>query len=157
MTRDHAWAPRGERVYGRVPRNRGKVLTVIGALTYDGVEAVMAVEGGTTAKVFRTFVDDHLVPVLLPDDVVVMDNLGAHHATGIRAAIEATGAQVLYMPAYSPDLNAIEYCWSKVKAVLRALGARTVATLRRAIRYAAKLVTPENAVGWIHHVLAQLN
>ena len=117
----------------------------------------MAVEGGTTAKVFRTFVDDHLVPVLQPDDVVVMDNLGARHATGIRAAIEATGAQVLYMPAYSPDLNAIEYCWSKVKAVLRALGARTVATLRRAIRHAARLATPENAAGWIHHVLAQLN
>ena len=155
MTREHAWSLRGQRVFGRVPRNRGTVLTVIGALTYDGVEAIMTVEGGTTAKVFRRFVDDHLVPVLLPDDIVVMDNLAAHHATGIRAAIEATGAQVLYMPAYSPDLNAIEYCWSKLKSILRRLGARTVTTLRRAVRTAGKLVTSSDAEGWIQHVLGQ--
>lgn len=155
MTRDHAWGRRGQRVYGRVPRNRGRVLTVIGALTYDGLEAVMPVEGGTTAAVFRRFVDDHLVPVLQAEDVVVMDNLGAHHATGIRAAIEATGATVLYMPAYSPDLNAIELCWSKLKSMLRSLGARTVPRLRRAVARAAGSIRAQDAVAWIDHTVAQ--
>ena len=155
MTRDHAWARRGERIYGRVPRNRGKALTVIGALTYDGLEAMMSVEGGTTAAVFRQFVDEHLVPVLQPGDVVVMDNLGAHHATGIRAAIETAGAIVVYMPAYSPDLNAIELCWSKLKSLLRGLGARTVPRLRRAIARAARRIRAQDAVGWIDHVLGQ--
>jgi transposase len=156
MTREHGWAPRGERVFGRVPRNRGTVTTVIGALTYDGLEALMAVEGGTSAAVFQRFVDEHLVPILRPDDVVVMDNLGAHHATGIREAIEAHGARVLYMPAYSPDLNAIELCWSKFKTILKSVGARTGATLREAIRRAARHIRPRDAVAWIDHVLAQL-
>lgn len=157
MTRDHGWAPRGQRVHGRVPRNRGKVTTVIGALTYDGLEAVMAVEGGTTAAVFRRFVDEHLLPVLHPEDVVVMDNLGAHHATGIREAIEACGARVLYMPPYSPDLNAIELCWSKFKGLLKAVGARTNAALRKAIRSVARDIRASDAVAWIDYVVAQLN
>jgi transposase len=125
-------------------------------LTYDGLEALMAVEGGTSAAVFQRFVDEHLVPILRPDDVVVMDNLGAHHATGIREAIEAHGARVLYMPAYSPDLNAIELCWSKFKTILKSVGARTGATLREAIRRAARHIRPRDAVAWIDHVLAQL-
>jgi transposase len=156
MTREHAWSQRGARAPGRVPRNRGKVLTVIGALTYDGLEAVMAVEGGTTAGVFREFVDGHLVPILQPADVVVMDNLGAHHATGIREAIEATGARVLFMPPYSPDLNAIELCWSKFKGVLRRIGARTVVTLRQAVRRATAQIRQEDAVAWIDFVAGQV-
>lgn len=156
MTRAHAWAPRGQRVHGRVPRNRGTVTTVIGALTYDGLEALMTVEGGTTAAVFRRFVDEHLTPVLRPNDVVVMDNLAAHHATGIREAIEARGARVLYMPAYSPDVNAIELCWSKFKSLLKAVGARTAATLRKAIARATRQIRAHDAVAWIDHVLAQL-
>lgn len=130
---------------------------MIGALTYDGLEAVMAVEGGTTAGVVREFVDAHLVPVLHADDVVVMDNLGAHHATGIRVAIEATGAQVLYMPAYSPDLNAFELCWSKFKQVLRRLGARTVVQLRKTVRRATAAIRREDAVAWIDHVIGAVS
>lgn len=130
---------------------------MIGALTYDGLEAVMSVEGDTTAAAVRQFVDEHLVPVPHADDVVIMDNLGAHHASGIRAAIEATGVTVLYMPAYSPDLNAIELCWSKLKSKPRGLGARTVPRLRRAVAQAARSIRPQNAVGWIDHTVAQPN
>jgi transposase len=129
MTRTHARAPRGRRAVGRVPRNRGTVTTVIGAIAARGVTALMTVEGGTSGAVFLRFVRDHLCPTLRRGDVVVMDNLGAHHATGVREAIEAVGASVVYMPPYSPDLNPIELCWSKLKSVLRTLGARTRKTL----------------------------
>lgn len=153
MTRTHAWAPRGERVHGRVPRNRGKVLTMLGALTLTGVTAMMTVEGGTTAEVFKRFLAEHLVPTLRPGQVVVMDNLGAHRAIGVRAMVEAVGARIIYMPPYSPDLNPIEECWSKVKNALRSLAARTVTALKGAVETAAALVTPQDAEGWFCHSL----
>lgn len=124
---------------------------MIGALSLDGVEAMMTNIGATNAGVFRRFVDEHLVPILREGDVVVMDNLGAHHATGIREAIEATGAIVIYQPPYSPDLNPIEPCWSKVKSVLRRIGARTVRALTAAVHKAAALVTLDDAEGWFDH------
>ena len=124
---------------------------MIGAISLDGIETMMTNIGGTNAAVFRRFVDDHLVPVLREGDVVVMDNLGAHHATGIRAAIEVSGARVIYQPPYSPDLNPIEPCWSKVKSILRQIGARTVKTLTAAVHRAAKLVTADDADGWFDH------
>ncbi len=151
MARTYGRALRGHRLHHAVPRNRGTVLTMIGALTLDGVEAMMTNVGGTNAAVFRRFVDEHLVPILREGDVVVMDNLGAHHATGIREAIEATGALVIYQPPYSPDLNAIELCWSKMKSILRKLGARTVRALRAAVRKAVHLVTLDDAEGWFDH------
>lgn len=151
MTREHAWAPIGERVTGHVPRNRGKVLTMLGALTLEGLEAMMTIEGGTSGAVFLRFVREHLVPILRPGDLVVMDNLGAHHATGVRTAIQAAGADVLYMPPYSPDLNPIELCWSKVKAALRKIGARTVKALTAAVALASHAVTPRDAEGWFIH------
>jgi len=151
LTRTHARGPRGHRVRDRVPRNRGRVLTMIGALTVLGLQALMTVEGGTTAEVFLRFVRDHLVPLLQPGDLVVMDNLGAHHAKGVRDAIEATGARVLYMPPYSPDLNPIELAWSKLKSILRRMGARTPEALRRAVHEAASLIDHFDALGWFHH------
>lgn len=105
MTRSHAWAPKGQRAPGIVPRNRGTVTTMLGALSIDGIEAIMTVEGGTTAAVFLQFIDQHLAPRLEPGDVVVMDNLGAHHAKGVRERIEARGATLIYQPAYSPTLT----------------------------------------------------
>jgi transposase len=151
MTREHAWAAVGERVLGQVPRNRGKVLTMIGALTLEGVEALMTVEGGTSGEVFLRFVHQHLVPILQSGDIVVMDNLGAHHATGVKEAIRAVGAEVLYLPPYSPDLNPIELCWSKVKALLRKLGARTVRALEDAVQTATDAVTQRDAESWFLH------
>jgi transposase len=151
MTRTHARAPLGERAVGRVPRNRGVVTTVIGAIAARGLTALMTVEGGTSGAVFLRFVRDHLVPTLRQGDVVVMDNLGAHHATGVRDAIEAAGASVLYMPPYSPDLNPIELCWSKFKDTLRTLGARTRVQLRETIAIAAQFITRSDARGWFRH------
>ncbi|WP_245913950.1 IS630 family transposase [Nannocystis exedens] len=151
MTRARAWAPRGKRAHGVVPRNRGRVTTMLGALSIDGIEAMMTVEGGTTAKVFLEFIDKHLAPKLRPGDIVVMDNLGAHHATGVRERIEARDATVVYQPPYSPDLNPIELAWSKIKTALRGLGARTGPLLKAAISAVAALVTPTDAAGWFKH------
>jgi transposase len=151
MTRTHAWAPRGARAPGIVPRNRGRVTTMLGAISIDGIEALMTVEGGTNAAVFLKFIDEHLAPRLRPGDVVVMDNLGAHHATGVRERIEACGASVVYQPPYSPDLNPIEHAWSKIKTFLRAFGARTVGLLMTAVALAASFITPSDAAGWFKH------
>jgi transposase len=151
MTRTHGRSRRGNRVYGVVPRNRGKVLTVIGAIGVEGMRAHMEVEGGTTGEVFLTYVRDHLVPSLHPRDVVVMDNLGAHHATGVREAIESAGASVVYLPPYSCDLNPIELAWSKLKAALRRIGARTVARLREAVINAFGTLQPSDSLGWFRH------
>lgn len=151
MTREYARAPIGMRAHGRVPRNRGHVLTMLGALALDGVCAMMTVTGGTTRDVFLTFLRDHLLPVLRPGDVVVMDNLGAHHATGVGELLATVGATPLYMPAYSPDLNPIELCWSKLKAILKSVGARTMHSLAIAVQTAADRITPLDAVGWFRH------
>lgn len=112
---------------------------------------MMVVKGGTTAAVFRKFVAQHLVPCLRRGDTVVMDNLAAHHARGIRELIEARGAAVLFQPPYSPDLNPIEHAWSKIKGLLGAFGARTIHTLQSAIRRAEKRVTAADAAGWFKH------
>lgn len=148
MTRAYARAPRGARVVGRIPRNRGRVLTMIGALCRKGFRAMMTIEGGTTGEVFLHFLTHHLVPKLRRGDVVVMDNLAAHHATGVREAIEAVGACVEYLPPYSPELNPIELGWSKVKSVLNRIGARTVPKLVRAVRTAIGSVTAKDGAGW---------
>lgn len=119
MTPDYARSPRGERIADVVPRNRGTVTTMIGALGLVGLLGVMTVEGGTDAAVFEAFVKHVLVPKLKPGDIVVLDNLGAHKPDGIRKLIEAAGATLLFLPPYSPELNPIvEECWSKFKACL---------------------------------------
>lgn len=151
MAREYARAPRGERVADVVPRNRGSATTMLGAVALDGMRALMTVEGGTTKPVFLEFVRDHLVPHLRSGDVVVMDNLGAHHAVGVRQEIEAAGAIVIYMPAYSPDLNPIEELWSKLKAVLKGFGARTRDALVSAIFFARDLITRSDIRGWFGH------
>jgi transposase len=151
MTREHAWCPRGQRFFGHVPRNRGRVLTMLGALSLRGIRAMRTYEGGTSGAVFLAFVREELVPRLKAGDVVVMDNLGAHHATGVRQAIEDAGARVAYLPPYSPDLNPIEMCWSKLKSLLRLFGARTVVTLKAAVLDAVDAVTSGDAQGWFRH------
>jgi len=151
MTRSQAWAPVGKRAIDITPRNRGRVLTLLGALSIDGFEAFRAVEGGTSAQVFREFISSNLVPKLKPGDVVIMDRLGAHRATGVRELIEACGARIKFQPPYSPMLNPVEHAWSKVKGILRELEARDKAALREAARRAAKQITPADAIGWFKH------
>lgn len=124
---------------------------MIGAMSLDGFEALMQVVGGTSAAVFETFVREHLGPRLRPGDIVVLDNLKAHHANGIRELIESFGARVVYLPPYSPDLNPIELAWSKIKGILRGVAARLLALLRIAALLAARCITPWDAAGYFKH------
>ncbi len=154
MTRLRSRAPKGERAYGRVPRNRGKNQTLMGAITLEGAmdeRAAVAIEGATDAEVFEGYVERFLAPTLSEGQVVVMDKLGAHRTEKVRELIEARGAELVFLPSYSPDLNPIEEAFSKVKAILRKAGARTREALVEAMAEALSAVTPEDAMGWFKH------
>jgi transposase len=115
------------------------------------------IEGATDGEVFRAYTEQVLCPTLVAGDIVVMDNLGAHKVSGIREAIEGRGARLIYLPPYSPDLSPIERCWSKIKAVLRGIGARTRGKLERAIKQALETITESDALAWFAHCGYQLN
>jgi transposase len=151
MTRLYGRAPKGERVVGTVPQNYGANVTMLAALGSHGVEAVMTVDGATDTEVFRAYVTQVLRPTLRPGDIVIMDNLRVHKAVGIREAIEQAGAQVVYLPPYSPDLSPIEPCWSKLKTALRTAKARTREALEQAIAQALATITVADAHSWFHH------
>ncbi len=151
MTREYARAPRGERAHGSVLRNAGAVTTMIGALDVNGVRAMITIEGATDAEVFETFPECVLLRELKPGDIVVLDNVGAHKTSDVRRLIEAAEARVLYLPPYSPDLNPIELCWSKLKALLKEFGARTHGALDDAIRRAMDLIDGADAAAWFDH------
>lgn len=149
MTRRYGRAKRGERVFDSVPQNYGENITMLACLAASGVSAPMTVEGAVDGAVFLAYVKAVLAPTLIKGDVVVMDNLGAHKVKGVREAIEAKGAKLIYLPPYSPDLNPIEKCWSKIKTYLRAAKARTRGALEQALKEALLLVTESDARGWL--------
>jgi transposase len=151
MTRLYGRAPRGERVLGSAPQNYGQNVTILGALSCTGLEAVMTVEGATDADVFRAYVGVVVCPTLRAGDIVIADNLSAHKAAGVQEAIAAKGARLLYLPPYSPDLNPIERCWSKIKTCLRAAKARTREALDEAVTRALATVTGADARAWFAH------
>ena len=131
MTRARGRAPRGERVVAYVPHGHWKTTTFLAALRVTGVTAPLVVDGALKGEVFLAYVRQHLVPTLRKDEIVVLDNLSSHKLAGVRAAIEAIGARVLYLPPYSPDFNPIEQVFAKLKALLRKHGERTMEGLWR--------------------------
>ena len=143
MARRYGRAPRGERCRLLVPHGHYKTTTVTAALRSTGLCALSLVDGATNGARFRSYVADSLVPMLQPGDTVILDNLQAHKVAGVREAIEAVGARVLYLPPYSPDLNPIEQIFAKLKHLLRTVGARTVPDLWAAIRDAFARFTPD--------------
>ena len=151
MTRQWGRAPKGQRVNEATPQGHWQVLTTLGAMSLRGIDAAMTVESATDGDVFRAYVEQVLCPKLRPGDVVVMDNLSAHKVAGIRALIESRGAQLLYLPPYSPDLNPIEKAWSKFKKFLRDAKARTQEALDQAVTDALKTITADNAAAWFRH------
>jgi transposase len=152
MTRLYARAPRGKRAYGKVPRNRGKNTTLIAAITLEGaMEESMTVEGATDAEAFEAYVEHFLAPSLSKGQVVVLDGLGAHRTEKVRELVQARGADLVFLPSYSPDLNPIEEAFSKIKALVRREGARVREALMEAIGRALAAVTIEDAAGWFAH------
>src|SRR5262249_49667642 len=146
-----AWAPRGERAVDHVPGRRWETFTLIAALRFDGVHAPMLLPGAMNALALRTWVRNSLVPLLRNGDIVVWDNLGIHDDYEVRLSIEAAGARLRFLPPYSPDFNPIEQAWSKTKAVLRRLGARTWRRLVDAVSQALHSITPLDCIGWFEN------
>lgn len=150
-TPTHAWAPRGERAVGSAPTNRGENKTVVAALTLDGIGPRLRIDGAMTTAHFALYVRHCLAPTLRPGQIVIADNLSAHHSPIIRAAIEARGAELRHLPPYSPDFNPIEAAFSKVKQFLRRARARTDDDLRTATWAAFATITPADVAGWFAH------
>jgi transposase len=148
MTRLRGRAPKGQRLHAHAPHGRWQTTTIIGAIRVDGSTACMTLEGPTDTEVFRAYVQQVLVPTLRPGEVVVMDNLSPHKSEPTLALLTQAGAEVLFLPAYSPDFNPIEKMWSKVKACLRSAEARTREELFTAIGAALKQVTGQNPRNW---------
>lgn len=148
MTRLYGRVIGGGRVVDSVPAGHWCTTTMLSSLRLDGSTTAMVIEGATDRDVFEAYVQKVLVPALRPTDIVVLANLAPHKTPAIVAAIEATGAEVWFLPPYSPDLNPIEKMWSKVKQLLRAAKARTEQALLRAIAAALEAILPADAQGW---------
>ena len=148
MTRLYGRAPPGQRVVESVPQNYGENVSMLAAISLAGVSAPMTITGAVDGLVFLEYVKQVLCPSLAEGDVIVMDNLSAHKIAGVRQAIEAEGAKLLYLPPYSPDLNPIEKCWSKIKTYLRKAKARTYETLTAALKEALLTITTADIKGW---------
>jgi transposase len=151
MTRRYGRAPHGERVREGAPAGHWRTLTLLGAITLEGLLATMTIESPTDGEVFLAYLEQVLCPRLHPGQIVVMDNLSAHKNPQVRRLIEQTGAHLLYLPPYSPDFNPIEQCWAKIKECLRAAKARLLDALDQAIAAAISTITPQNSAAWFHH------
>jgi transposase len=142
LTRTHARAPKGRRALGRIPRGQRPAISLLAALTHEGPGTAVVVPGAIDGDAVVTFVEQILVPSLRPGQVVVLDNLSVHKSARARQAIEAAGCQLLFLPRYSPDFNPIEQAFSKLKAHLRAVAARTFEAVVAAIGAGLAALTP---------------
>jgi transposase len=142
MARRHGRCRRGERLRVGIPHGHWKTTTFVGALTLRGFIAPFVLDGPINRDAFETYVEKVLVPELRAGDIVIMDNLTSHKGPSVRDMIEAAGAELRYLPPYSPDFNPIENAFSKLKALLRKAAERTVDGLWSAIGNLIKLVTP---------------
>jgi transposase len=150
MTRLYGRAKDGARVIDSIPGGHWNTTTMISSIRLDGSTAPMVVNGATNKEVFSIYVEKFLLPTLQKGDIVILDNLSAHKSKEIRQLIESSGAELWYLPPYSPDLNPIEKMWSKIKAILRKLKARTEKELILAIAQALEQVTPLDVKGWFN-------
>lgn len=148
MTRLYGRAMSGERVHSSRPKNRGKNITMVSAMSLNEVIATLTYEGGTDIHAFMTFITKVLVPALWVGAIVLMDNLNVHLDQRVKEAIESVGAKIIFLPKYSPDLSPIELLWSKVKEFLRSAKPRTHEELDNAITEAFKTVTKKDILGW---------
>ena len=157
MTRLYGRRMDGRRIHEATPGGHWKILTILAAMRLGGINAAMTIEEATDADIFLAYVEHVLCPTLGIGDVVVMDNLSSHKVKGVRERIEARGADVLYLPPYSPDLNPIEKAWAKIKQYLRSTRARTKEDLDQAITEALSLITADHAQAWFRHSMPALH
>ena len=151
MVRHYGRSPCGKRLVASVPHGHWKTLTLVAALRVDRMTAPYTIDGAIDGPSFLAYVEHVLAPTLHKGDIVFMDNLRAHKIVGVREAIEATGAELEYLPAYSPDLNPIEQAFSKLKAALRKGAARKVNALLKLIGKLVKSFAPEECANYFRH------
>ena len=151
LARLYGRARRGQRATGAIPKNYGESVTLIGAIDQNGLCASLSFRGATDTLAMKVFLKEVLLPELKPGDCVVWDNLAVHKTRAVQQLFDEAGVELLFLPPYSPDLNPIELCWSKLKTYLRAVGARTYETLSEAISAAIKLITATDARNWMRH------
>ena len=161
MTLPYAYAPRGQRAVGRVPKNRGENTSLVAAISLDeGVGDAMTLTGAVDGVAFLAYIEQVIAPKLRPGQIVVMDQLGVHRKPlswlfedkqEVREAIEARGCELVLLPGYSPDFNPIELAFSKIKAFVKAVGARTRGALDSAIAAALSTVSLGDVLGWFEH------
>ena len=148
MARRFGWAPRGERCRASVPFGHRETQTLIAALRIDRIDAPMTIDGALDGAAFLAWVEQALAPTLRAGETVVMDNVPVHKVAGVREAISARGAGVLYLPPYSPDFNPIEESFSKIKAILERIAARTADALQEAVAEALRSFTPDECMNY---------
>ena len=151
LTRLRGRAPRGQRLIAKVPYGHWKTTTFVAALRYDRLTAPMVVDGAMNGELFVAYVQQQLVPTLSIGDIVVMDNLSSHKVAGVREAIEAAGAKVVYLPPYSPDLNPIELVFSKLKWLLRSASPRTIESLWEFLGKSLDQFPPNECQNYFRH------
>jgi transposase len=151
MARLYGWAPVGTRLVDAVPHGHWNTSTFIAGLRDNGLVAPCVFRGAINGELFLAYVEQVLAPTLTTGDIVIMDNLSSHKVAGVRQAIEAAGATLLYLPPYSPDLNPIEQAFAKLKALLRAKALRTVDALWNALGSLVACFTPEECRNFLRH------
>jgi len=151
MSRLRGRCLKGVRLIAHVPHGHWKTTTFVAGLRCDAIVAPLVVDGPMNGEVFRAWVEQHLVPLLRPGDIIVMDNLPAHKVEGIRALIEGVGARLIYLPPYSPDLNPIEQAFAKLKALLRKAAERSVPALWNTIGRLLSAFTPQECTNYFRY------
>ena len=151
LTRTHGRAPRGQRLIAAIPYGHWHTTTFLCGLRLDGLVAPLVLDGAINGASFLAYIEQMLAPALRPGDLVVLDNLSSHKIVGVRQAIEARGASLLYLPPYSPDLNPIELVFSKLKRLLRTTAARTVEALWQAIGRLLAEFNPNECANYLRH------
>jgi transposase len=147
----YGYSRKGERLHLQVPRNRGRNTTLLASMTLLGMGETLAVEGSTNREVFDAYVEHVLTPTLEGGQLVVMDNLSAHKTARVRELIESRGSELIYLPAYSPDLNPIEEAFAKIKGTVRQAGARTKDALVDVLGEALSAISAQDARGYFEH------
>jgi transposase len=149
MARRYGRAPRGERVIASVPHGHWKTSTFVAGLREDAITAPLVIDGAMNGETFRAYIEQFLAPTLAHGDIVIMDNLSSHKVAGVREAIEARGASLIYLPPYSPDLNPIEHAFAKLKALLRKAAPRTVEGLWTVIGESLSAFPPNECANYL--------
>ena len=151
MTPLRGWAARGKRLIGKAPFGHWNTMTFIAALRHDAITAPWVIDGPINGSIFRTYVEEILVPTLRPGDIVILDNLGSHKAPAIRNAIKAAGARLFFLPAYSPDLNPIEQVFAKLKHLLRKAAERSKEAVWRRIGSLLDQFSPKECENYLRN------